>query len=374
MIPAWIGLAGLALTHYRILILGLLFLPAFWLAHDWKSSANAWRAIRISWLRTAWLGLGSGLLFLPWFVHVFSGKILAALGVMLSTPPSALSETTSQLETLGPLNSYLPAWVWLLIPLIVSWGLWKRNRALILLVLWWLMAVIAANPRWLNLPGTGILSSGVVFLAAYIPASALLGASAEWIIEGVLTHSRPPFLRHVAYFAFVLMILGAGLWGARVRLFDLRPNELMFVTRSDMKAAAWVSQNTPEEALFLVNSSSHIGSHWELGTDGGWWLPLLAHRATTVPPMIYPLEKPPRSDYLDWVYALPELIRTKGIADANVLALMQERGITYLYVGQRESDSLTYNPSKFSLDQILKDPHFLLIYNQDLVWIFKIIY
>ncbi|HEX6306194.1 MAG TPA: hypothetical protein VFZ76_18485, partial [Anaerolineales bacterium] len=67
---SWILLGGLALTHYRVLIFALIFLTALFLFNP-----STKRYTRKFLQRTFLAAGGALILFLPWFVHVFGGKI-----------------------------------------------------------------------------------------------------------------------------------------------------------------------------------------------------------------------------------------------------------------------------------------------------------
>jgi hypothetical protein len=145
------------------------------------------------------------------------------------------------------------------------------------------------------------------------------------------------------------------------------------VTRPDIQAAEWIQQNTPQDALFLVNSIFAYGDTLIVGSDGGWWLPLLARRQTTLPPINYSSESGPRPDYTPWVNALTTEIQNKGITHPDVLALLHARGVTYVYVGQRQGRVNYGGPYTLEPVQLLANPYFRPVYHQDRVWVFEIV-
>jgi hypothetical protein len=111
-----------------------------------------------------------------------------------------------------------------------------------------------------------------------------------------------------------------------------------------------------------------------VGTDGGWWLPLLANRQITVPPINYGTEKGSIPDYRDWVNTIPEQVQSKGLHHSITMENLKQRGITHVYIGQQHG-SVNYAGSNV-LDpfELLENSSFRLVYNQDRVWIFEIIY
>jgi hypothetical protein len=360
---ASLALGGLALTHYRVLILASLFFAAFLL-----TEIRGGR-FRTALAGTAVLGAGGGLIFLPWFVHVYGGSILRNFGAKLATPATQVSESTQAYNAIGDLAAYLPLPLWILLAGALSWGLWRRNKPAALVGIWWLLLLLAANPQWLGLPGTGALSSSAVLIAAYIPAAVLLGGAAGWIIEALQVQAgrwRP--------IAATLLVLGVSLWGARDRLADLKVSTYALVTRPDLRAAAWIQQNTPAKARFLVNSFSAFDNSSIVGSDGGWWLPLLAHRDSTLPPLLYASESGPTPDYREWVNALSRAIQQTGLEDPGVLAMLKERGVTHVYLGQQQG-TVGYNgPMTLHPAQLTASPRFKAVYHEDRVWVFEVVW
>jgi hypothetical protein len=373
---AWIALSGLALAHYRILIFAVLFLVAFFVLQVREKRTHALLS------RICLLGVGAGLLFLPWLIHTYAGRLTLILTQQLTTPAAAVSIWMQQYNAIGDLFSYLPVWLWLPLPLSIGWGLWRRQKGVALVGLWWFLILLVANPEWLRLPGEGTLSNFAVFIAAYIPAGVLLGDTlGSWRMMGdALGLSTPAMLgirsaqgwRNAFALVLLLLATGSALWGARERLGDVRVAQHNLVTRPDLRAAAWIPENTPYNARFLVNSFFAYGDTLIVGSDAGWWLPLLASRQTTLPPINYESEQGTRSDYVEWINALSAEIRNKGINHPDVLAKLGERDITHIYIGQRQGRVNYDGPYVLQPQQLLADSHFHPAYHQDRVWVFEV--
>ena len=366
MVLLWVVLGGLALTHYRVLIFALVFFVAFFILYVRRQT---WRALLV---QIFWIGIGAGLLFLPWFIHVFAGKILLIVAAQLGTPVAAVSTGVQEYNAIGDLSSYLPLSLWVLLAASIIWGLWRREKGVALVSLWWFFILLAANPQWLHLPGEGALTSFAVFIAAYIPAGVLSGyllgqiANSKSRIQGV------PISLALSVLVTVIVIVG-GIWGARQRMDDLQVIPSALVTRPDIRAAEWVQENTPQDARFLVNSFFAYGDTAIVGSDGGWWLPLLAHRRTALPPLNYSSEQGPRPAYVKWINQLTAEIQSKGILNPEVLALLRARGIEYVYIGQKQGRTNYGGPYVLQPEQILSSQSFELLYHQDRVWVFKLL-
>jgi hypothetical protein len=374
MALTWLILGGLALTHYRVLIFAILFFGTFFIL---RTTRDTWRTLLS---RTFWLGAGAGLLFMPWFIHTFAGKILLIFSTQLSTSAVAVPTSTQQYNSIGDLSSYLPMALWWLLPVSIIWGLWRRNKDVVLIGFWWFLILLAANPQWLRLPGEGALSNFAVFIAAYIPVSVLAGyllgqvasykarPAAIGSADGLKVTSEPKFL------AITLLILALviGTWGARQRLRDFNVMAGALATRPDIRAAEWIQKNTFPDARFLVNSFFAYGDTVIVGSDGGWWLPLLGQRQTTLPPLNYGNEQGPFPGYGQWINKLTSEIQNKGITHPDVLALLRTRGVTNVYIGQRQGRVNYGGPYVLDPEQLLASPNFRLVYHQDRVWVFEV--
>jgi hypothetical protein len=362
-----LAIGGLALTHYRVLILAMIFLLALWILY-------ARRGTFLSMLRkTFWVGIGGGLLFLPWFIRVFGGKILNIVAHQMAIPAAQAVESNPQLAGIGNILIFLPAYLWLVLPFLVGIGILRRERDFLVVVFWWVGNLLAGNPSWLGLPGAGAITGFAVFIGAYIPAGILIGASATWLRDLNKTgFFHKPRVSRIFSSAGLLLIIGLSLWGASQRLKDLHPEQFSLATQPDMQAANWIRENTPADAHILVNSFAAYSNSVIVGSDGGWWLPLLARRQTTVPPLLYSSEQSPSTNYISKINALTFEIQKKGIESPDIYTQLEDRDISYLYIGQLQGNVNSGGPL-FSPAQLISDSNFSLVYHQDRVWIFKTI-
>jgi hypothetical protein len=156
-------------------------------------------------------------------------------------------------------------------------------------------------------------------------------------------------------------------------LNDLHPERYALLTRPDLRAASWIKDNLHPEATLLVNSFFAYGGTLIVGSDGGWWLPVLTKRHTTLPPLNYGTERGPRPDYRQWINELTKTINEKGLTSSVVLNMLHERKITQVYIGQRQGRVNYYGPGVFDPRQLSEDPHFRAVYHQDRVWIFEVV-
>ena len=374
LILVWIAWAGLALSHYRVLIFGLLFVAAYMLLKLRRDDL-----VRLGWNSLVCL-VGAFLLTAPWFIRVFTGKTWNPFFSQLAIPANQISEYSRQSNSLGNINFYLPVWVWILLPVVIGIGLWKRRKVFALVSLWWFFILLAANPQWLNLPGTGLLTSFAVMISAYFPASILLGSGFGLLADYCLTkpwqirwflQDKVTFQQHVIPIMLSFILLTIAFFSISSRINDLSLNHAL-AARPDVRAAAWIQENLPSDVKLLVNSAFAYGGTAIVGTDGGWWLPLLAKRQTSQPPLPYLSEVGPSKDYVRWINTLPRQILTLGLNNPIVLDELKQRGIDYLYIGQQQGMVNSTEPL-IKLDLLEQNPNFQLIYRQDRVRIYKIV-
>ena len=374
-----VAVTGTALTHYRLLIFNVLFFLAVILLLFRKGR------LRQLLVRTTAIGVGSGILCLPWFIHLFSGQILVALGIKMTTLPKNAPASLFEVNQVGSWAGYLPVYLWLMLAMVIAWALWRREKSAVVICLWWSLILLAANPNWLGLPGVGVLTNFAVFIAAYMPAGILLGGAVGWLLEEVhKVHLELPnhwvridraskayqYRRGILALILLFLIFIISAWQARQRLYDVHSNENAMVTVPDLRAADWIQANTSPGSRFLVNSFFAYNGTIIVGSDAGWWLPLIAHRPTSLPPMSYVTEDGPTPDYARQTNDFLAEVLNKGVTQLDVIKLLVDRNIQYIFIGQRQG-RVNFNGPVLEPDQLLASPAFTPVYRQDQVWIFK---
>jgi hypothetical protein len=160
-----------------------------------------------------------------------------------------------------------------------------------------------------------------------------------------------------------VLVLGIG----AVRLLpilDVRP----YVTAQDLAGMAWLRTHTSTTARVAGNG---FGWPWGpeavQGSDAGLWVPLLAGRAGTVPPIPAYNERPADRNYLrrtaQIVRALDAI--TNAPPAPTYWRDLRQQGITHLYLGSR-GGVLDPAPLLAQPDQAT------LVFHLDDVWIFAL--
>lgn len=117
----WFGLAGLALTHYRVTI----FIPLFYVSYFLFQFRNL-GALNL--LKRMFVHLiGVVILIIPWIIRIFDGSLPNIFGAQITTSASQVSQAAQQLNSIGNITSYLPLFAWILLLVSIGWAIWKRN-------------------------------------------------------------------------------------------------------------------------------------------------------------------------------------------------------------------------------------------------------
>ena len=365
MVLSGLAWAGLGLAHYRILILGVLFAAVAFPAGALVMRSRRWGLLAL--LGGSALGM---LLFVPWLARTSSGAIASTGVQLLSTPASQTSEFVAAYNSIPDIGGIFPVWIWGLVLATLTAGLWIRKAPVGVVFAWALVSIAATNPNLLNLPGTGIISNFALLIFAYIPVSLILawgGSAAIRALVGLRSGWAPTAIRFLAA-CLTLLAVGTGL---TQRISDVQPVRFALFQRPDARAASWIRANTPPDAQFLVNSFAAYGGSLTAGSDGGWWLPLSAGRATTQPPLNYGNEREPVQGYIAWINALPNAIKADGLSAANI-RLLKDRGVGYIYVGHARGTIGAEGAALLDPTVLLQDVRLKLLYRQDRVLIFGI--
>ncbi len=358
------ALAGMMLAYYRMpfyyaaFILALLVgwgLPNFRL--DWKR-----------WLRAAGLLVAVGsagiILFLPWGLRLVGGNLAYAVeaGVAAGSP---LEGVLADYRAWRELFDYVPAWLAAISLAGIAWGVWRRQWMIAAQALWvaLLSSVIAGS--LIHLPGANLMQNFGVIIALYLPIGLVVGWMAGEIGSRLDNH---PWQRAL----LALGLLTAAIWGAWSQRDIANPANFAILTRPDARALAWVRENTPEDASFLVEGFRVYGFS-AVGSDGGWWLPLLTRRAGTIPPQYAILnEAPIEPDYTQRMVKLVELLETVTLNTPEGIRLLCDEGITHIYIGQKQGRAGFIATQLYSPEELLGTASFRLLYHEDRVYVFAL--
>lgn len=383
-ISAAVLVAGLSIIHFRVLIFACGLLAA--LSVGWAID-RPWNELRPRiWQAAAAVGL-TLVLAAPWLWVVVSQTLFPAI----EQPQNLVSAESYSTVNFGILWAGQNRLLVALALVVALWGIARRSRVAVEQVGWvsamvlfanpWLMSYIlpafgatvmlwallwrrwlvlpigiglfALNPMFVTLPHLWLITNDAVVISLFMPLSVLIGGGVCFLTER-LAHSRMPAfetpmvepspvalhiksvpfrqssLLPVPYVVLVVVLLLA-LWGTWNSRTVINPSTV-FATQADVAAIAWVADNTPDNARFLINATRWLPGV-SRGADGGWWLMPLAGRWTSTPPVLFMYGS---LDYIREVQARNDkIVGFQTGHEQDVLQIIREKQITHVYLNSR---------------------------------------
>jgi len=361
---AAVAAAGLVLCHYRASLFYVAFVLCWWPLYglsNWRGQGRRWMD---SAMRLGIVGLATAVLLLPQALHVSQGYLLPAID-QAAAQPSSWAAILEDYRMWQQLTLFVPLPLLVMAALGLIWSLIRRRWGMVAVGLWAVALAALKSADLLNLPAIGLLTSFAVIIAWYMPIS-MLGAEFAGNLAQWLTGWRPRLGQVVVIGGLLL----ASLWGAREQMAVIDPYHEM-VTHADRAAMDWIAGQIPADALFAVNGFTVYGDTSIVGADGGWWIPLLARRQTTMPPQYALLnEIPSEPGYLQRLTKLVLDLQAAPATSPEGRQLLCENGITHVYIGQGQGLVGSPRPALFSAADLAASPAFDTLYHQDRVWIF----
>lgn len=361
-----LALAGMTLTYYRMPFYYTTFV--FALLTTWGLSR--WRIRLKQWLpRIIVLSLVAGFSIiscLPWGLRVMGGH-LASMVEAGMTSSSPLEAILVDYRVWSELYFYIPKIVVLLALAGLVWGLLRKQLEIAAIGLWVIGLASLVASSLTRVPGTNMMQNFAVVIALYIPVGILTG----WLFGDISGYKL--FQGKTGQVALAAIVAAAAFWGGWEQRDMADPDSFAMVTRPDVRAAAWIVENLPSDSRFLVEGFRIYNGSTAVGSDAGWWLPLLAHGENTMPPQ-YALmnEVPIRPDYNQNVVNLVAHLESTSAVSNDSLSALCEWGITHVYIGQGQGKVSAEKIQLFKPDQFISSPFFRQIYHQDRVYIFSL--
>ena len=353
-----VAVSGLILTHYRV---ALMYVPfalvalvlATWTAYRDRDARSAVRP----WLNALAMAAIATVLVSPWIWNIGQGLLPQHAAATMEKGACASGIAfLGEIVGSGYIFFFLPGYLFLLSLLGTVAGIAERRAGPNLVSSW--IAALVCLVVLVPLPG-GDPSQNVftVLIALYLPAAVLSG-----YLVGRLLHAANARVLHAGLVGAVVIVLAVLVMPGDVMRILNPENRLL--TEADERAMDWITNNTGYDARFLVNSSFWGGS--VLGTDGGWWIPLLTGRENTVPPMLYGAESSFEPDYVRKVGDLNRAIHDSALDDPETLRLLRENGVTHVYIGEKGGN--------LQPEFLANSPCYETVYHEDKVWVFGVLY
>lgn len=359
-----ISLAGLVITHYRVTLFYLVFIiPLLGIRWGQQNGSLSYLKYQVSYLAS--IGIGTILLLSPWIYHLAHSRLsqIAYVKVQSNSNNSNLTRT---------LTENLPSIFQFVIPLCIIlgiggilWGCWQRREEIITVAIWAMFLIIIANPQFIYLPGTEIITYFAVLIAVYLPISVLAGFFLGEISQQITVRYD------WSQYGIALLVIITSIISTYQKSYILDNQHHSLVTKPDLVAMEWVQQKTSIEAKFWVNSFLAYDGWVLAGTDAGWWLPYLSRREGTALPMIYGLEMTNPVDYPIQIIDMVTAVQSNTQNPTLLWQTLRQYGITHIYIGQQHG-SVWGGRVEADIGFLRNNPHFRQIYRFEQVFIFEL--
>ena len=358
-------LAGMTLTYYRMPFYYALFVASWlisWGIPRWKLNMRTWLTGVRSLVLIAGIAL---LLFLPWGLRILGGELAETIGTG-ATQASSLAHVRKAYGIWRRIDVFVPYPLLAISIVALGWSMVRQRWQVASLGLWVLGLASMVAGTLVPIPGANMMQNFAVLIALYIPVALLVG----WVF-GEITRLVPGAIPGRGW-AIGTLALATAIWSGAGRTRIVDPSFIM-VTRPDIRAMSWIKKNTPPDTKFLVEGFRIYDGRSAVGSDAGWWLPLLGARENTMPPQYALLnEAPVDPDYDQRVVDLVAHLETKPLDTAENLKALCSRGVTLVYVGQGQGKVGAGAMQLFSPDVLEMSSAYQEVYHRDRVRIFAL--
>jgi hypothetical protein len=350
------------LLHFRVAVF---YLPLLAMSVVWElRRARERGAAKGVVLGVALIGVTALIIITPalWkALRVYTSARLEYAGMEGTTfSPEEISTTVERFYEFGwrsvPILAARPWLIWTA-AVGAAAGLLRRNKLVIASVLWIIVLYLFGNSYTLGVPFLSFTNLGAVLIMLYLPIGLIIGS----VVEEGLTLCGPRWRGRMTGMAMALTLV-AGLVASRARATEIEPYRY-FVTPADVEAMQWIRENTPEDALFAVNTHFWLPKAPH-GTDAGYWIPYFTGRQSTAGSMLSFLGSAEHQNSVIELSRMVEELET----DNEALTGLQARGVDYVYVG-RVGD---FSGAGLRTDELQQSPVVDVVYREDGVTIFQI--
>jgi hypothetical protein len=347
ILPIALIATGIAITHYRVTIMAVLAIILF----CFLARIDNQYSVRRNFSFVITLAITAGIAFFffsPWLWQVIHSHQFGYRVILEDISSSYYSITRLDMHAIEyPTNGLVVIYICVGI----LWGLIKKKWFILWMITWAGTMLLLSGPYLL----ADMMDRVSVIISLYIPASIIIG----WVSHVIYKQLKSPF-QILAIIIFLLIISWSGSDALHKNLIGRG-----FVTSLDLDAAAWIKSNTPNDALFIVNTYKFgFTSNFVIGIDAGYWLPLLADRRTVTIPMIYNIEMFRQPDGLQQLLDLYNL--GQDLTTPKAIDYLYKVRASYVYVGEQGGPINVY--------LLLNSYNFKLVYQKESVYVFKIIY
>ncbi|MFN3706383.1 MAG: hypothetical protein ACK4WM_10380 [Thermoflexales bacterium] len=374
LLLAAITLSGMLLHYYRMPFYYATFVLAWllaWALPTFKLGRSRWLGAFAGMSLVALLGV---LFLLPLGSRLVGGALADKLEAgLVSQAATSLERIKADYQSWRDITRYVPLPLLGAVLFALVLSLARRQQAVVVCALWVAGLASLVATRLIRLPGANLMQNFAVLIALYLPVGLAIG----WLFGEVVValdkigerFLHKPRLGQVTA-VFACCALGVVGLLSKMRIVEQRYN---LVTRPDTRAMAWIREHTPADARFLVEGFRIYNGQSVVGADAGWWIPLLANRANTMPPQYAILnETPAEPGYSERLVELVAHLEEHAPASPAGLARLCEWGITHIYIGQGQGEVGAGAKQLFAPADFVGSSAFQPVYRQDRVWIFAL--
>ena len=323
LIPVFIG--GMAVNYFRMPFFMLLWLPLLvyefvrWVRTPGISVPVFFKKLGIVILIPALIGI-----FL--FLRISTGA-LAENAASISATDFESSFTMVRNTLKGIKYYYDPFYLCLAFVSLILGVLKKNWKPLLIMVGFFLLSAFYLG-RVINIPFSSYIDGFSIQIMTYIP----LGILVAYLVGELFAYleSKNRFLPQMI---MIVIVFFSAYHSKNIT------NKLTYelATKPDLRAFEWIKQNTAPNDLFLVNGYNIYNDTSSVGSDGGWWIPLLTGRPNTMPPQYALLnEKPFDPDYSQLIPEMILRLEVDNPASRKGTEALCEWGVDYIYIGQKQ--------------------------------------
>jgi hypothetical protein len=340
--------AGLVLTHYRIAAFYVIGQIALLIVHFAFTRTFLKDLKQLFGLYGSSAAL-TAVLLLPWLLIVFFSRGEGVAIVHQLTVDSSFYSI--QRLGQGILNYPTNIPLILLSATAILLGVFQKKFFVYWMVAWWGALYILTSPLLFG----SLVDRITLYVSLFIPAAVLSAYFLAWLLEKIKSYTAGRDFTVVV----VTLILLIGLWLSPPQ-FGVRDG---YITAEDLPAMDWIRENVADDALFMVNTFNFpFSDDFIIGSDAGYWLPLLTGKHSVVPPMSYQNERFEDREMIDALISLHQL--GGKLTGAEAINMLQEKKVTHIYIGSRGGD--------IDPQSLLSSPDFELEYQHQSNYVFSV--
>jgi hypothetical protein len=362
-----ITLSGMCLGYYRMPFFYVTFIIALILTIFLPRWLKDFKEFKKNVLIFGIVIVVSFIFILPWLSNVTESNLSSAIEAG-TTQSVSYSTVVNDFQVWKSLTSFLPQTLIAITCMSLLLVIVSRDWKVISIPIWFAFLAVTPAGMLINLPGANMMQSFAVIIAIYIPVSILIG----WLLFklSIFLKIDKYYWRSTLSILFLVVLV---LIGANDQRKILDENQFALVKYPDLQAMNWINENTSQDSLFLVEGFRIYDGKSAVGSDAGWWIPLLTKRSNTMPPQYALLnEQPTIPSHSQKVVDLVTLLEQFSVDSPESLQSLCEWGITHLYIGQGNGEIGAGATQLFSSIELQNRDLFTRVYNQDKVEIYKV--